>query len=198
MAPRTPNRSGAAATAPPPLPTFDIPARPRDRVGSVGPHNGGQDPPARREAIDKITNMLSVAFISEAQAAGRVDTVPLHKLGIKATLPKAYEGQSDQTSFENWLSLLLGFFRIHQLDVLNETQDRARLEILGQALKDSAHTYFRERHQSSWNKGVPGTFGRPFWISAIATYTRTLRSWQRVNLRHSCRAIATRRPSMTT
>ena len=91
--------------------------------------------------------MLSVAFISEAQAAGHVDSVPLHKLGIKSTLPKLYEGQPDQTLFENWLSLVLGFFRIHQLDVLNEAQDRARLEILGQALKDNAHTYFRERHQ---------------------------------------------------
>src|SRR5882757_3563051 len=97
--------------------------------------------------------MLSVAFVSEAQAAGRVDTVPLHKLGIKSTLPKAYKGQSDQTSFENWLSLLLGFLRIHQLDILNEVQDRACLEILGQALKDSAHTYFWERHQKFLEQG---------------------------------------------
>jgi hypothetical protein len=75
--------------------------------------------------------MLSVAFISEAQAAGHVDTVPLHKLGINSPLPKVYEGQPDQTNFENWLSLLLGFFRIHQLDVLNEVQDCVHLEILG-------------------------------------------------------------------
>jgi len=94
-----------------------------------------------------------VAFISEAQAAGRTDTVPLHKLGIKSPMPKAYEGQSDQTSFENWLSLLLGFFRIHQLDVLNEVQDRACLEILGQSLKDSRHTYFREKHQKLLEQG---------------------------------------------
>jgi hypothetical protein len=153
MAPQTPNRRGAAAPAPAPMPAFGTPVRPRNRVESVGSHNGGHNRPARREAVDKITNMLSVAFVSEAQAAGHVDTVPLHKLGIKSTLPKAYEGQSDQTSFENWLSLLLGFFRIHQLDVLNEVQDRARLEILGQALKDSAHTYFRERHQKFLEQG---------------------------------------------
>ena len=42
------------------------------------------------------------------------------------------------------LTLLLGFFRIYQLDVLDQAQDRARLEILGQALGGSAHTYFRE------------------------------------------------------
>ena len=102
--------------------------------------------------------MLSVAFMNEAQAAGRVDTVPLHKLGIKAALPKPYEGQPDQTSFENWLSLLLGFFRIHQLDVLSEAQDRARLEILGQALKDKAHTFFRERHQKLLEQGEAWDF----------------------------------------
>jgi hypothetical protein len=158
MAPQTPNRRGAAAPAPAPMPAFDIPVRPRNRVESIGSHNEGHNRPARREAVDKITNMLSVAFVSEAQAAGRVDTVPLHKLGIKAALPKAYEGQSDQTSFENWLSLLLGFFRIHQLDVLNEIQDRARLEILGQVLKDSAHTYFRERHQKFLEQGESWDF----------------------------------------
>jgi hypothetical protein len=102
--------------------------------------------------------MLSVTFISEAQAAGRADTVPIHKLGIKSSLPKPYEGQPDQTVFENWLSLLLGFFRIHQLDVLNEVQDRARLEILGQALKDGAHTYYRERHQKFLEQGEPWDF----------------------------------------
>ena len=97
--------------------------------------------------------MLSVAFIDEAQATGQEDSVPLHKLGIKYTLPKAYEGQPDQTTFENWLSLLLGFFRIHQLDILNEVQDRACLEILGQALKESAQTYFQERHQKIQERG---------------------------------------------
>jgi hypothetical protein len=97
--------------------------------------------------------MLSVAFVNEAQAAGCIDTVPLHKLGIKSSLPKQYKGQPDQMSFENWLSLLLGFFRIHQLDVLNEVQDHAHLEILGQSLKDNAHTFFRERHQKLLEQG---------------------------------------------
>ena len=91
--------------------------------------------------------MLTVVFIDEDRAAGQANTTPIHKLGIKSNLPKAYEGQPDQTAFENWLSLLLGFFRIHQLDVLNKAQDRARLKILGQSLKEGAHTYFRERHQ---------------------------------------------------
>ena len=88
--------------------------------------------------------MLSVVFIDEDQAAGQLNTTPIHKLGIKLSLPKAYEGQPDQTAFENWLSLLLRFFRIHQLDILNEAQDHARLEILGQSLKEGAHTYFQE------------------------------------------------------
>jgi len=97
--------------------------------------------------------MLAVAFISKAQAAGHADTVPLHKLGIKSPMPKVYKGQPDQTSFENWLSLLLRFFRIHQLDVLNEVQDHAHLEILGQSLKESTHTYFREKHQKLLEQG---------------------------------------------
>ena len=91
--------------------------------------------------------MLSVALISEAQAAIRVDTIPLHRIGIKSLLPVPYRGQPDQTLFEDWLSLLFGFFRTHRLDVLNEAQDRACLEILGQALEGHPHIYFWERYQ---------------------------------------------------
>src|SRR5258706_14189619 len=101
----------------------------------------------RRDGADKIVNMLTVAFIDKDRAAGRANTTPIHKLGIKASLPKSYEGQPDQTAFENWLALLLRFFRIHQLDVLNEAQDRARLEILGQSLGERVLSCFRERHQ---------------------------------------------------
>jgi hypothetical protein len=90
--------------------------------------------------------MLAIAFLDEAQAAGCVNSIPLHTLGIKAALPKPYEGQPDQTGFENWLSLLLGFFRIHQLDVLTEVQDCTHLEILGQSLISRALTFFWEHH----------------------------------------------------
>jgi hypothetical protein len=148
---RTPHQRGAAAPAP--ALQGNTPGRRRERAQSIDFQGGGHNRLGRRDGTDKITNMLSVAFISEAQVADRVDTVPIHKLGIKSPLPKAYEGQPDQTSFENWLSLLLGFFRIHQLDVLNEVQDRARIEILGQSLKDNAHTYFRERHQKLLEQG---------------------------------------------
>jgi hypothetical protein len=155
---RTPHRRGAAAPAPAPAPQANTPGRRRERAQSIDFQGGGHNRLGRHDGTDKITNMLSVAFISEAQVASRVDTVPIHKLGIKSPLPKAYEGQPDQTSFENWLSLLLGFFRIHQLDVLNEVQDHARLEILGQSLKDNAHTYFRERHQKLLEQGESWDF----------------------------------------
>ena len=103
--------------------------------------------------------MLECSFIDEATAAGRMGhTVPVHKLGIKTSLPKCYEGDSDPVAFENWISLLLGFFRIHQLDVLNEGQDRTRLEILGQALAGKAHTYFRERFGSFLERGETWDF----------------------------------------
>src|SRR5258706_10127811 len=102
--------------------------------------------------------MLTVAFIDKDRAAGRSNTTPIHKLGIKSSLPKAYKGQPDQTAFKNWLSLLLGFFRIHQLDVLNEAQDRAHLEILGQSLKEGAHTYFRECYQKFLELGEAWDF----------------------------------------
>ena len=49
--------------------------------------------------------------------------------------------------FEDWLSLLLGFFRTHHLDVLNEAQDCAHLKILGQALEGHPHIYFWEHYQ---------------------------------------------------
>ena len=140
---QTPTRRGAAAQAPAPRPQVNVPDAPRGHPEPIDPINRI----GRRDGTDKIVNMLSVTFIDEDQAAGRANTTPIHKLGIKSSLPKAYEGQPDQTAFENWLSLLLGFFRIHQLDVLNETQDRAHLEILGQSLKEGAHTYFREQHQ---------------------------------------------------
>ena len=103
--------------------------------------------------------MLRSSFIDEATAAGRMGhTIPVHKLGIKTGLPKCYKGEPDPTVFENWLSLLLGFFRIHQLDVLNEGQDRTHLEILGQALKEKAHTFFRERMGQLLEQGVNWDF----------------------------------------
>jgi len=103
--------------------------------------------------------MLASSFIDEATAAGRMGhTVPVHKLGIKTSLPKGYEGDPDPVAFENWVSLMLGFFRIHQLDVLNEGQDRTRLEILGQALAGKAHTYFRERHGGFLERGETWDF----------------------------------------
>lgn len=103
--------------------------------------------------------MLRSNFIDEATAAGRMGhTIPVHKLGIKTGLPKCYKGEPDPTVFENWLSLLLGFFRIHQLDVLNEGQDRTHLEILGQALKEKAHTFFRERMGQLLEQGVNWDF----------------------------------------
>ena len=46
---------------------------------------------------------------------------------------KCYEGEPDPVAFENWLSLLLGVFRTHQLDVLNQGQDHVCLGLLGQA-----------------------------------------------------------------
>ena len=150
---QTPNRRGAAAPTPAPMPIFTAAYTRRRRTVLVDPPSGGHNRPGRRDGIDKIVDMLSVAFIDEAQAAGRANSVPIHKLGIKFTLPEAYEGRPDQTTFENWLSLLLGFFRIHQLDILNEVQDRARLEILGQALKARAQMYFRERHQMFLEQG---------------------------------------------
>jgi hypothetical protein len=113
-------------------------------LASIG-SRGGQNARLHVDHGDKVMNMLRSSFIDEATAAGwRGQTIPVHKLGIKTGLPKGYEGDPDLTVFENWLSLLLGFFRIHQLDVLNEGQDRTRLEILGEALKEKAHTYFRE------------------------------------------------------
>ncbi len=112
----------------------------------------------QRDGADKIINMLTVAFINKDQAAGRANTTPIHKLGIKSSLPKAYEGQPDQTTFENWLSLLLRFFRIHQLDMLNKAQDRTRLEILGQSLKEGTHTYFQECYQKFLELGEAWDF----------------------------------------
>ena len=94
-------------------------------------------------------HMLASSFIDKATAAGCMGhTVLVHKLSIKTSLLKCYEGDSDPVAFENWILLLLGFFRIHQLDILNEGQDRTRLEILGQALVGKAHTYFQEQFGS--------------------------------------------------
>ncbi len=149
---------GAPAAIPAPAPPVAAPVPRHGGPASVGSQNGGHNRLGRRDGTDKITNLLSVSFISEEQAAGRGNTTPLHKLGIKSPLPKPYEGQPDQTAFENWLSLLLGYFRIYQLDVLNEVQDHARIEILGQLLKENAHTYFRECHQKFLEQGQSWDF----------------------------------------
>ena len=139
----------------PRVPRPVVPVRAPASIGSIG----GPNVHLRADHGDKITNMLRASLIDEDAAAGRRGhTVPVHKLSIKTGLPKGYEGEPDPTVFENWLSLLLGFFRIHQLDVLNEGQDRTRLEILGQALKDKAHTYFRERMGQFLERGEPWDF----------------------------------------
>ena len=143
IAPHAPAHRAAALA---PVPRFNTPARQFEYARLIGLHNGGHNQPAQHKHTDKITNMLSVALISEAEAAVRVDTIPLHKLGIESLLLAPYRGQPDPTSFEDWLSRLLGFFRIHHLDVLNEAQDRTRLEILGRALKGSPRIYFWESY----------------------------------------------------
>ena len=102
--------------------------------------------------------MVTAAFIDKDQAAGRANTTLIHKLGIKASLPTAYEGQPDQMAFENWLSLLLRFFRIHQLDILKEAQDCPHLKILGQSLKEGVLTYFQECYQKFLELGEAWDF----------------------------------------
>ena len=145
--PCSPARRGAAAATPAPLPHFGAPFRQCEHAGSINLHSGGHNRPALRKHPDEITEMLSVALISEAQTAIHVDTIPLRRIGIKSLLPAPYRGHPDQTLFEDWLSLLLGFLRTHPLGVISEAQNRARLEILGQALEDRPHIYFWERYQ---------------------------------------------------
>jgi hypothetical protein len=148
---RTPPVRCAVPRVPPPMAA----ARTLASIGSCG----GPNARLRADHGDKVTNMLRSSFIDEATAAGRRGhTIPVHKLGIKTGLPKGYKGDPDLTVFKNWLSLLLGFFRIHQLDVLNEGQDRTHLEILGQALKEKAHTYFRERMGQFLERGETWDF----------------------------------------
>jgi len=135
--------------APAPMPQFNTPGTPRVRPELVDPINWT----AQHEGPNKIVNMLTVTFIDKDWAAGQANMTPIHKLGIKASLPKSYEGQPDQMAFENWLALLLGFFRIHQLDILNEAQDHAHVEILGQVLSEGTLTYFQEHHQKFMEVG---------------------------------------------
>ena len=113
---------------------------------------------AQHDSADKIVDMLRVAFIDKDWAAGRVNTTLIHKLGIKASLPTAYEGQPDQTAFENWLSLLPRFFSIHQLDILNEAQDCTCLKILGQSLKEGVLTYLWQCYQKFLELGEAWDF----------------------------------------
>ena len=149
---RSPLRGRPGPQVPPQAPQPRVPGPDRPRAGRPNDH-------LRADHGDKVVNMLRSSFIDDATAAGRMGhTIPVHKLGIKTGLPKCYEGEPDPTVFENWLSLLLGFFRIHQLDVLNEGQDRTRLEILGQALKGKAHTYFRERMGQFLEQGANWDF----------------------------------------
>ena len=48
---------------------------PAPQPNTIGLHNGRHNRPAQRKHPDRVTNMLSAAFISEAQAAIRVDTI---------------------------------------------------------------------------------------------------------------------------
>ena len=111
---------------------------------------------------------------------------------VKETLITCYVTHGSLTpvlsSFSPWLSLLPGFFRIPQLDVINEVQDRARLEILGQALKDSTQTYFRERHQKIQEQGEVWDFREAILDLRDRNLYKSTPFIAARNSRRSCRA----------
>ena len=78
----SPAQRVAAAAIPALLPRFKAPVGWLEHAGLIDLHNGGHNQPAQHKHPDRITDMLSEALISKAQAAIHVDTIPLHRIGI--------------------------------------------------------------------------------------------------------------------
>src|ERR1700689_360576 len=67
---------------------------------------------------DNVSFALKQAFVTKQTAALRPERMPLGKMGIKIEAPAPYSGSSDLSVFEEWLTQLLAWLQIQQLDVL--------------------------------------------------------------------------------
>ena len=82
----------------------------------------------------------------------------LGKMGIKLEMPAPYSGSSDLMVFEEWLTQLLAWLTIQQLDVLEPGQNSIQLNILSLALKDRALTFFKNKRDDYVARAVPYDF----------------------------------------
>jgi hypothetical protein len=115
-----------------------------------------------------------VVSIEEPTAAGRMGhTARVHKLGIKTGLPKCYKGEPNPTLFKNWLSLLLGFSRNHQL----ESETKARIAHAWKSSVKLSKIRLTPTLESVWGASLSvvsiGAFVRLSWTFRIAIFRGT-------------------------
>jgi hypothetical protein len=67
----------------------------------------------------------------------------LAKLGIKFKLPEPYNGWLNIDNFENWLSLLVLWLKMYNLDRINPHIDLMRVQLLCQMLKGCALGFYQ-------------------------------------------------------
>jgi Zinc knuckle len=113
-------------------------------------HQGLDSRPGRSRAFtqggeDSISFALKQVFVTKQTAALQPERMPLGKMGIKIEAPAPYSGSSDLSVFEEWLTQLLAWLQIQQLDVLESSQNSLRLNILSLTLKERALSFFKGR-----------------------------------------------------
>ena len=94
---------------------------------------------------DNVVRMLRKAFITEEEAARRGDTVNLSKLGVKLHAPNTYDGKGDPVAFENWLTKVLGWLTMMNLNVKSPEMNQVRIHMLSQLLDGKALIYYQNR-----------------------------------------------------
>jgi hypothetical protein len=103
-----------------------------------------------RNFNDNITKMLDQAFVTPEYTACRGESLLLTKMGVKIPLPGVYSGSKDVEEFENWLAKLIGWFQMHQLDVLVPEMNIVRVQLLSQSLDGKAITYYHHQIDDYW------------------------------------------------
>ena len=143
-----PNDSTSMRNSRAPIETWEMSIRPAanildEEVSQVLMSNNRR--PTLPTPDDNIVRMLRKAFVSEEEAARRSEMVNLSRLGVKLPAPESYDGKGDPIVFENWLTKVLGWFNMMNLNAKTPEMNQLRVQMLSQLLTGKALTYYKQR-----------------------------------------------------
>lgn len=126
--------------------------------GSMARSRNGENRVRSKITNDGVTRLLERVVVPKRRTAELQEIPSMQKLGVKVALPEAYDGGSDLEAFENWLTQLVNWLRMYRLDEESVLMNEARINILSQALKGKAVSYFRQRMDDHRDNGTEWDF----------------------------------------